>query len=230
MARPVLEARPEPVVPTLRSLRGVAPASSHEPTDKSFRILRISKELFFLLFWSVPHPDTNSFGIRFPPRAVAGSRATAGPDRSSSPPPSPGQGPPGRPAPPGGWRVGFGSVRGASPALWPEAGRGSYVPRSTPGTFGSAAFSCSHPRPEPPAPPGSQSNSRSVLPDSCPARVGRRRRFRGRNPSRRKRVSRDRRPARGPRRGRTRSPGLVGPPAVPNRWSSPKPGPLQSAP
>ena len=108
----------------------------------------------------IPTPIVSGFDFR--PRAVAGSRATAGPDRSSSPPPSPGQGPPGRPAPPGGWRVGCGSVRGASPALWPEAGRGSYVPRSTSGTFGSATFSCSHPRPEPPAPPGSLWPSPSI--------------------------------------------------------------------
>ena len=40
-------------------------------------------------------------------------------------------------------------------------------------------------------------------------------RFRGRDPSRQRRVSRDRRPARDPHRGRTRSPGLVG--RVPTR-------------
>ena len=49
------------------------------------------------------------------------------------------------------------------------------------------------------------------------ARVGRRRRLRGRDPSRQRRVSHDCRSARNPRRGRTRSPGLVGPDAVPDR-------------
>ena len=103
---------------------------------------------------------------------------------------------------------------------------GSYIPRSTSGGSGSAAFSCSNSRPEPPAPPGSRSSSRSGLPDSCPARsrpalplprlprrAARRilarsvaRSVRGRDPSRQRRVSRDRRPA----RGRTRSRGLVG--------------------
>ena len=80
---------------------------------------------------------------------------------------------PGRPVSPGGRSVGCGSFRGASPALcWPEAGRGSWFPRSMSGVvgFGSAAFSCSGSRPEPPAPPGSRSSSRSGLPDTCPAR------------------------------------------------------------
>ena len=68
--------------------------------------------------------------------------------------------------------MGCTSSRGASSAL---SGRkregGSYIP-SMSGVFGfgSAAFSCSDSRPEPPAPPGSRSNSHSGLPDSCPAR------------------------------------------------------------
>ena len=48
--------------------------------------------------------------------------------------------------------MGCGSVRGASPTLWPEAG--SCIPRSTSGGFGfgPATFSCSHSCPGPPAP------------------------------------------------------------------------------
>ena len=74
--------------------------------------------------------------------------------------------------------------------------------------------------------------------DGDSARAGCRRRFRGRDPSRPRRVSRSRRPARSPRRGRTRSPGFEGPHARPtvaprNRaefmWSSAKPSPSPSA-
>ena len=148
------------------------------------------------------------------PRALGGSRAAR------------------EPTPPGGRSVGRGRFRGVAGVVWPEAGRGSYTSRSTSGGFGSAAFSCSGSRPEPPAPPGPRSSSRSGLPDCCLARsrpalrsrdfprrtarrllarsaprVGHRRRFRGRAPSRQRRESRDRRPARSPRRGRTRSRG-----------------------
>ena len=94
-------------------------------------------------------------------------------ERLSRPTPVSVQGPPGRPAPPGGYSLGCGSFRGASPALcWPEAGRESYIPKSTSGVFGfgPAACSCSDSRPEPPAPPGSRSSTRFALPGSCPAR------------------------------------------------------------
>ena len=157
------------------------------------------------------------------------------------------QGPPepsGRPAPPGGRRVGRGTFRGTSSALcWPEAGRGG----TSRGRRRASSASARRPsrartrgrnRPRRPARDrvrdptcrnparlarvqrsalaGSRRAARRVLARSA-VRVVRRCRFRGRDPSRQKRVSRDRRPARGPRRSRIRSPGLVGPRAAPNR-------------
>ena len=73
------------------------------------------------------------------------------------------------------------ACRGSSPQLFVGRRRrcvgrkregGNYIPRSTSGVFGfgSAACPCSDSRPEPPAPPGSRSNSRSALPESCPTR------------------------------------------------------------
>ena len=134
--------------------------------------------------------------------------------------------------------VGCGSFRRASSALcWPEAGATSRGRRRASSTSTSAQQPArartrgrNRPRrpargraPDPPcrtparlarvlrsAPASSRRAARNVLARSA-ARVVRRRRFRGRDSSRQRRVSRDRRPAHGPRRGRTRSPGLVGP-------------------
>ena len=118
------------------------------------------------------------------------------------------------------------------------ATRGGLNKSWTPGVFGfgPAAFPCSGSWPEPPAPPGLRSSSRSgaaglqpgSLASGAPApatsrraarrvlarsvvRIVLRRRFRGRARSRQRRVSRDCRPACNPRSGRTRSRWIGGP-------------------
>ena len=174
-------------------------------------------------------------------------RETSGPDRPSSRPSPPGQGPSVRPVPPGGRSVGGGCFPGASLALFGRKREGGATPEVDVGrlllggllVLGLAAGTACTARLAvelPIRPAGLLPRSlafgapllssfrcaaRRVLARSA-ARVVRGLRFRGCGPSRQRRVSRDRRPARGPRRGRTRSPGLIGPHAVPNRRNLPR--------
>ena len=84
--------------------------------------------------------------------------------------------------------------------------------------YGAVTQPCPHPRHR--SPTAVSARARAIA--LSITRVGHRRQFRGRNPSRQRRVSRDRRPAPGPRRNRTQSPGLLGPHTVPNRRNLPR--------